>query len=96
MDDAKQRLWWVYIIQTQGGRFYTGITTDIERRFSEHKGEKGGSRGAKFFRLDPPDAVVYRQSYLSRSYASKEESRIKRLPLAKKKALIQSTTTKSQ
>ncbi|MFT5518588.1 MAG: putative endonuclease, partial [Oceanospirillaceae bacterium] len=37
--------WWVYMVQTQGGRLYTGITTDTKRRFKEHC--DGGKLGAR-------------------------------------------------
>ncbi|MEZ5480614.1 MAG: GIY-YIG nuclease family protein [Porticoccaceae bacterium] len=43
--------WHVYIIRASDDSLYTGITTDVERRFQEHQqassGIKGG-RGAKF------------------------------------------------
>ena len=29
--------WWVYIIQCRNKSLYTGITTDVERRFDEHQ-----------------------------------------------------------
>jgi GrpB-like predicted nucleotidyltransferase (UPF0157 family) len=32
--------WEVYIIRAKTGKFYTGITTDLDRRFSEH--QEGG------------------------------------------------------
>ncbi len=70
--------WWVYMVQTQTGKLYTGITTDIERRFSEHC-HSGGVKQAKFFRTDPARSVVYRESAENRSEASKREAAIKKL-----------------
>ena len=49
--------WWVYMVQTQGGRLYTGITTDTKRRFKEHC--DCGKLGARFFRTDPAHAMVF-------------------------------------
>ena len=70
--------WWVYMVRSQSGRLYTGISTDPERRFREHGGE--GGKGARFFRGDPPEALVYRESANDRSAASKREAEIKKLP----------------
>lgn len=81
---TKDRGWFVYIIETQTGLFYTGITTDIERRFSEHR----RGRGAKFFRRDAPLRVVYQRGFEDRSAASREEHRIKSLSRPQKIRLI--------
>ena len=69
--------WWVYMIRSRRGRLYTGITTDVERRFSEHCGN--ARRGAKFFRTDPAEEVVYRLPCADRSEASRREAAIKKL-----------------
>ncbi|MBL4827745.1 MAG: GIY-YIG nuclease family protein [Spongiibacteraceae bacterium] len=91
--------WWVYMIQTQSGKLYTGITTDIDRRFEEHQlmspnhhaddkmiklGSKFRVKGAKFFYSDPALAVVYREASAGRSDASKREAQIKKLSRKKK------------
>lgn len=80
--------WWVYMVRSQSGRLYTGISTDPERRFREHSGE--GGRGARFFRGDPPEALVYRESASDRSAASKREAEIKKMPRVEKLALVAS------
>ena len=54
----KQPLWEVYMVRTVSGKLYTGITIDLARRWDEHSGT---ARGAKFFRSDPPEAIVYRE-----------------------------------
>lgn len=77
--------WWVYMIETQSGKLYTGITTDVERRFQEHC---GSPKGAKFFRTDPAKQVVYREVCLTRSAATQRESVIKKLPKIAKWALL--------
>lgn len=83
--------WWVYMVKTASGKLYTGISTDVERRFQEHlatsRGE--GSKGAKFFRSDPPQAVVYREPCEDRASASRREAAIKQLSSARKRQLIQ-------
>ena len=75
----------VYILRCRGNRLYTGITTDVERRFSEHG---GSSRGAKFTRAFPPESVAAAWETGSRSDALKLEARIKRLTRAQKETLI--------
>lgn len=78
--------WFLYIIQTKSGKLYTGITTDLERRFEEHKTNK--SKKAKFFRSDPPLKIVYSEAFVDRSSASKREYEIKSLTRTKKIELI--------
>lgn len=89
-DTTTKKPWWVYIIESESGKFYTGISTDIKRRFSEHAGISSVAKGAKFFRGDPPKKIVYVESLLDRSAASKREASIKKLSRAKKIALIAS------
>ncbi len=78
--------WFVYIIQTVKNRLYTGITTDVERRFQEHKGDL--PRGAKFFRSDKPEKVVYLEACQTRSDALIREAQIKRLSRVQKENFI--------
>ena len=35
-------MYYLYLIQCQDGSIYTGITTDLERRFKEHSDKIGG------------------------------------------------------
>lgn len=78
--------WWVYMVRCQSGRLYTGITTDTARRFREHCGE--GKRGARFFRSDPAEALVYVEPAENRSEASSREAAIKKLQRPEKLRLI--------
>ena len=79
-------LWWVYMIETGSGKLYTGITTDVERRYREHCDDP--RRSAKFFRTDPPRALVYREGCEGRSEASRREAAIKKMPRGDKWVLI--------
>lgn len=78
-------MYFVYILRCRGDRLYTGITTDIERRFREHL---GNSRGAKFTKANPPQETAALWSCENRSIASKLESVIKKLSRTKKLLLI--------
>lgn len=82
--------WWVYMVRSRSGKLYTGISTDPERRFREHCGE--GGRGARFFRGDPAEAIVYREPAANRSIASQREAAIKKLRRSEKNALISVTS----
>tara|TARA_R110001592_G_scaffold138511_5_gene357743 strand:- start:44015 stop:44308 length:294 start_codon:yes stop_codon:yes gene_type:complete len=86
----KASLWFVYIIQTACGKLYTGITTDIDRRFLEHCEVYQGfnTKGAKFFRAHEPKKIIYFEACLNRSSASKREYQIKSLSALKKRNLI--------
>ncbi len=81
----KESPWFVYIIKNDKGHFYTGITTDLERRFSEHMNSK---KGAKFFNTGAPVEIVYKKKFQNRSLASKFEYYIKSLTRTQKLKLI--------
>ena len=79
--------WIVYIVSCADDTLYTGITTDVDRRFNEHF-DKGNSRGAKFFRSDPAKAVVYTEICANRAAASKREYAVKKMSRQKKFQMI--------
>ena len=68
--------WSVYIILCDDGSLYTGVSTDVERRFREHGGTP---RGAKYFNGRKPLKVVYREAGHTRSSAARREAAIKKL-----------------
>ncbi|MEC5126004.1 GIY-YIG nuclease family protein [Verrucomicrobiales bacterium BCK34] len=70
-------VWYVYMIRCADGSLYCGIATDVARRFAEH--EEGAPRGAKYTRGKGPLELVFQKEIGTRSEASKEELRIKRL-----------------
>lgn len=84
--------WQVYIILCTDNSLYTGITTDLARRLSQH----GGRRGAKYFRGRSPRQVVYLETGHTRSTASRREAEIKRLPRAAKLALLARPATATE
>ena len=86
MTIKSEKEWEVYIVQTHSGKLYTGITTDLERRFFEHDGKP---QGAKFFRTSRPEKVVFREKHKNRSLAAIREAAIKQMTRAQKQQLIQ-------
>ena len=77
--------WFVYMIRTARGALYTGITTDVERRFGEH--QAGAPRGARSLRGKGPLTLVFQAPAGDRSRASRLEWHIKRWPRPRKEAL---------
>ena len=78
--------WFLYMVECADGRVYTGITTDVDRRFTEHS--DGGIKGAKALRGKGPLKLVFQQKMLNRSAASIAESAIKKLSKQQKLLLI--------
>ena len=81
--------WFVYIIETTSGKYYTGITTDVDRRFDEHKNDP--KKGAKFFRSNTPKKVIHIENFENRSLASKREYEIKKMTKPQKIELVKTT-----
>lgn len=78
----------LYIVACADGTYYTGIATDVHRRIQEHNGAK--PKGARYTSARRPVALVYEAAFATRSEASKEEARIKRLSRQQKLDLINS------
>jgi putative endonuclease len=80
--------WSVYIIRCSDESLYTGISTDVERRFQQHLTGKG----AKYFRGRKPVRVEYTESGHSRSSAGIREAAIKAYSKRDKQGLIVSNS----
>lgn len=78
--------WFLYLVQCRRGTLYTGITTDVERRFAEH--QAGGARAARYLRGKGPLQLVYTMSAGNKAQAATLEYRVKRLSRAEKLRLI--------
>ena len=83
-------IWYLYLVRCRDGSLYTGITTDVARRFAEHQGN--GDTGAKYLRGRGPLVLVFQKKLGSRSLALGVESRVKKLSKARKKDLIRDYT----
>ncbi len=82
--------WHLYLIRCYDGSLYTGITTDVARRFAEHQGN--GNAGAKYLRGRGPLVLVFQKKLGSRSLALGVESRVKKLSKARKEELVRDNT----
>lgn len=79
-------MWYTYILRCADGSLYSGITTDLARRFREHA--SGTKKGAKYTKQHPPVRFEAAWQSATRAEASRLEYRLKRLTKAEKEALI--------
>ena len=73
-------MYYVYILECADGTLYTGITTDVERRFQEHK----AGTASRYTRSHGVVRMAYVETCANRGEASKREATLKRLPRAEK------------
>jgi putative endonuclease len=78
-------MYFVYIIETEGGTFYTGMTNDLARRMSEHLSNT--SRSATYLRAHRPKFVVYTCECPTRGDAMRLENRLKKDSKFKKECI---------
>lgn len=84
--------WYVYIIEADDGSWYTGVTTDIQRRFKEHT---TGAKGARYFRGRQPKTVIFTEGEHTRASACQREAQIKKLNRAQKQIVVATQAGKS-
>lgn len=82
-------MYFVYILECKDGSLYTGITTDVNRRFREHLSGKGGH----YTKSREAATLLYTESQPDKSSALKREAQIKSWPRMKKLNLITSRRT---
>ena len=78
--------WYLYLLRCSDGSLYTGITTNVARRFAEHRENR--CTGAKYLRGRRPLILVFQKKLGSRSLALAVESKVKRLSKKRKEDLI--------
>ncbi len=83
--------WFVYLVRCRNGTLYTGISTDVQRRFEEH--QQGAPKGARYLRGKGPLALVFQEQVRDRSQASRIELWLKKQPRKAKEALVMNQTT---
>lgn len=82
---STEQVWYVYLIRTRLDTLYCGVTTDVERRFHQHRHTKAG---AKALKGKGPLSLVWQSQAMSKQQAMQMEYQIKRMPKAHKEALI--------
>ena len=79
-----ENTWKLYILRCADNTLYTGITTDVEKRFKAHSSGKG----AKYTRGRGPLELVYREECGDHSAALKREHEIKSMSRQEKEKLL--------
>ena len=79
--------WSIYVLRCEDGSLYTGITTDVQRRFLEHQAQN--NKSSKYCRSNYPLQIVYSQVIGTKSEALKKECYIKSLTKLKKEEFIE-------
>jgi putative endonuclease len=77
--------YFVYILECADTTYYTGITTNLEKRLHQHNHTK---LGAKYTSIRRPVKLIYSEESENRSSASKREYAIKKLTRTQKSTLI--------
>ncbi len=72
----EDKQWYVYLLKCSDNSYYTGITTDLQRRLTEHNNSK---KGSKYTRSRRPVVLLCAFIVENRSVASKEEIKIKKM-----------------
>lgn len=85
---SEKTTWSLYLIRTASGSLYTGVTTDVCRRFAEHENKDRRNKGAKALRGKGPLKLVFETLVGNRSEALKLEHRVKQLSRADKERLL--------
>lgn len=78
--------YYIYLLRCEGNTIYTGITTDVKRRFAEHCDDK--VKGAKYTKSHRPIKIEAAWKVGTKAEALKLEYRIKRLKKSEKERLI--------
>lgn len=82
--------YFVYMLRCRGDVYYTGLTTDVARRYRLH----ASGKGAKFTRSHPPESIAAVWQCADKVAAARVEYAIKKsLTRAQKETLIAAPDT---
>ena len=76
--------WYLYLVRCRDDSLYTGISTDVDRRFKAHQAEVG----AKYLKGRGPLKLVYKEKIGDKRMACRVEHMVKRWPKSKKERLV--------
>ncbi len=76
-------MWYVYIIECEDSKLYTGLTDDVDRRFKEHQ-----RQGSHFTSYNHATKLLLKEPFKDKHDAAKREKQIKGWTRRKKLALI--------
>jgi len=56
---ATNKHWWLYVLKCEHDKWYVGISTNVEKRFQQHK---AGFAGAHWTKLHTPETIYYTEN----------------------------------
>lgn len=77
--------YYVYMLECSNGAYYTGFTTDLERRYREHQ---QGSPKCKYTRSFPPKQLLMSWQFETAREARQFEAEVKKMTRSQKIALL--------
>ena len=80
----KEPRWFLYILKCRDNTFYTGITTDLDRRLDQHN----NGTASRYTRSRKPVKRVHQETCADRSEALKREYAVKQLSREEKELLV--------
>lgn len=81
----KSTSYFTYIVKCSDGTYYTGLTSNLQKRLIQHNGKKAG--GAKYTRIRRPVTLLYYEVFPTRSEALRRELAIKKITKKAKELL---------
>ena len=78
------KYYYTYMVECSDGSYYTGYTTDLEKRVASHN----AGAGAKCTKSRRPVRLIYSEKYETKHDAMSREMKIKQLTHQEKAALI--------
>lgn len=82
--EMTEKPWFLYILECAGDRLYTGITVDVDARYTAHVNGKG----AKFTKGFPPKKILFQAEFTDRGAASRAEIDFKKLTAQEKRRFL--------
>ena len=79
-----EKRYYTYMVECSDGTYYTGYTTNLEKRIKAHN---TGKTGAKYTRTRRPVKLIYYEEYETLHDALSREAGIKRLTRKQKEEL---------
>lgn len=75
--------WFVYLLECERKRIYTGVSPDLNRRINRHISGKG----ALFTKLNCPEKLLAYKQFSTKREALQVEQQVKKMPAAGKRIL---------
>ncbi|MCH2057557.1 MAG: GIY-YIG nuclease family protein [Thalassotalea sp.] len=79
--------WFVYLVRCADSSLYCGVTTDVDRRVSEHN--QSNALAAKYTRVRRPVVLAYSEQCENKRAAYQREYAIKKLSKQQKEQLVE-------